>query len=330
MIQSRKKWKNMGRISQLNLLKTIFPPFTNRNVKLLVDKANQHIAAHLRQSKFYMIGARAQASFVNPRVDKEQALIYVDVEVGNEVVDAGVIHVGKCEGISRYPEIQITPEAILLGGTKKGTHAKIWLTPDSVYWHVARGCDYLGGFSKHDVVCLYDLLYIGIAKEQDSFQRLIKNAHHGRLKVLSEERARKPGAHPSDEIILFLFDLEPLSVQQFAAEDDDFDIFCGADQKKVVADAEKAFVKLLDPAYNVIKFQNYPKGDDGLYGEGLANYAYSLNENMRFMTANSMFKGAYSEAGLDNRQDFIMIEGDEVELHVGDELAPSLFSPVHP
>lgn len=318
----------MSRISQFHLLQTIFPPFTNRNVKFLVDKANQHIATHLRKSKFYMIGARAQASFVNPRIDLEQALIHVDVEVGNEVVDAGVIHLGRFEEISRNPEIRITPEAILLGGTKKGTHAKIWLTPDSVYWQVARGCDYLEGFSRHDLVCLYDLLYVGIAKDQDSYQRLIKNAHHGRLKVLSEEQARKPGAHPSDEIILFLFDLEPLSIQQFSAEDDDFDIFHGVDQKKIVADAEKAFVKLLDPSYNVIKFQNYPKGDDGLYAQGLTNYAYSLNENMRFMTTNSMFKGSYAEGGLDNRQDFIMVEGDEVELHVADATAPSLFSPI--
>lgn len=316
----------MGRISQFNFLKTVFPPFTNRNVKLLVDKANQHIAKHLRRSKFYMIGARAQASFINPRIDKEQALIYVDIEVGTEIVDTGVIHVGKFEGISRNPEIHISPEAILLGGTKKGTHAKIWLTPDSVYWQVARGCDYLEGFLKHKIVCLYDLLYVGIANEQDSYQRLIKNAHHGRLKVLSEEPARKQGAHPSDEIILFLFDLEPLSIQQFSAEDDDLDLFRGVDPKRVVADAEKAFVKLLDPAYNVTKFQNYPKGTDGLYGQGLTNYAYSLNENMRFMTSKLVFKGAYSEAGLDNRQDCILVEGDEVQLHVGDENAHPSFS----
>lgn len=309
----------MGRISQLNFLKTIFPPFTNRNVKLLVDKANQHIARHLRQSKFYMIGARAQASFINYRVDKEEATIYVDVEVGNEVVDTGVIHVSRFEEISRNPEIQITQEAILIGGTKKGTHAKIWLTPDSVYWHVARRCNYLTGFSRHDVVCRYDLLYVGIAKEQDSYQRLIKNAHHGRLKVLSEENARKPGAHPSDEIILFLFDIEPLSIQQITADDDCFELFNGADQTKVIADAEKAFVRLLDPAYNIIKFKDYPLGNDGLYGEGLTNYGYSLNENMRFVTKRSIFKGAYSETGLDNRQDFIFTEGNRVQLHIGTE-----------
>ena len=178
----------------------------------------------------------------------------------------------------------------------------------------------LEGFSKHDVVCAYDLLYVGIAKEQDSYQRLIKNAHHARLRVLSEEEARKPGAHPSDEVILFLFDIEPLSMQQIAPEDDDnFEIFNGADRKKVIADAEKAFVKLLDPSYNVVKFHSYPKGDDGLYGQGLDNYTYALNENMRFQTANSMFRGAYSEQGFDNRQDTIMIEGDRVELLIADE-----------
>lgn len=311
----------MGRISQFNFLQTIFPPFTNRNVKALVDKANQPIAQRLRQSNFYMIGARAQASFVNCRVDKHNALIHLDIEVGNEVVDSGIVHVSKFEGISQNPRIQVTPEAILLDGSKKGTHAKVWLTPDSVYWNKARGCDYLEGFRKHEIVCDYDLLYVGIAKEQDSYQRLIKNAHHGRLRVLSEEQARKPGAHPSDEVILFLFEIEPLGLQQIGPEDDDFELFGGAHWKKVVADAEKAFVKLLDPSYNVVKFQNYPKGDDGLYGQGIDNYAYCLNENMRFRTANAMFKGAFSEQKFDNRQDTIMVEGDSVELHVADENA---------
>lgn len=312
-------FSNMGRTTQFNFLQTVFPPFTNRNVKLLIDKANAHIAQHLRRSQFYMIGARAQASFVNERVDLDRALIHVDVEVGNTVVDSGVIDVNKFEGLHRDPVIQITPEAVLIGGTKKGTHAKVWLTPDSVYWHKARGCRYLDGFSKHEAVCKYDLLYVGIAKEQDSYQRLIKNAHLARMRVLSEEPVRKPGAHPSDEIILFLFDLEPLSIQQIGPEDgDDFDLFYGADRKRVIADAEKAFVKMLDPDYNVTKFKNYPKGDDGLYGEGLTNYAYVLNENMRFMTAKNAFKGALSESGLDNRQDCIMVEGDEVQLHIGE------------
>lgn len=304
----------MGRISQFNFLETVFPPFTNRNVKLLVDKANQHIAQHLRASKFYMIGARAEASFVNYRVDGDKALIHVDVEVGDEVVDSGVIHVSKFKEISKNPELQLTREAVLMGGTKKGTHVKVWLTPDSVYWEAARGRAYLEGFKRHDLVCSYDLLYVGIATKQDSYQRLIKDAHHGRLKVLSEEQARKTGAHPSDEIILFLFDIDQLGIQTISAEDPDINLFRGSEQARVVADAEKAFVKLLGPGYNTVKFRNYPKGEDGLYGLGLTNYAYVLNENIRFNTAQSIFKGAYSESGFDNRQDTIVVEGDNVEL----------------
>lgn len=309
----------MGRISQMNFLRTIFPPFTNRNAQLLISKANARIALHLRQSKFYMIAARAQASFVNPRIDKKEAKIYLEVQVGTEVVDTGVIHLAKCDELQDSCEIKVTDEAVLLGGTKKGTHVKVWLTPDSVYWHVARGASYLEGFTRHDLVCNYDLLYVGIAKQQDSYQRLIKNAHHGRIRVLSEERARKPGAHPSDEIILFLFDLEPLGIQTISAEDDDYELFQGANSNRVIADAEKAFVRLLDPHYNVTKFQNYPKGGDGLYETGLNSYGYIINENFRFNTTSARFKGYWSEMGFDNRQDSIFIEGDKVELHFGSD-----------
>lgn len=266
-----------------------------------------------------MIGARAQASFVNVRVDHEQALIHLEIEVGSVVVDSGVVHVGRFEGIARDPAIQVTPEAILIGGTRKGTHAKIWLTPDSIYWQLARGCSYLEGFKNHAKVCSYDLLYVGIAKQQDSYQRLIKNPHHGRLRVLSEEPIRKPGAHLSDEVVLFLFDFVPFGIQQISPDDEEVDLFYGADQRRVIADAEKAFVNLLDPEYNVVKFDQYPKGDDGLYGEGLTNYSYAIGENMRFTTSNGTFKGFYSDSNFDNRQDCITVEGDRVELHIGDE-----------
>jgi hypothetical protein len=40
-----------------------------------------------------------------------------------------------------------------------------------------------------------------------------------------------------------------------------------------VADAEKAFVSLLKPEYNRIKYAGYPRGKDGLYKSGFANYA---------------------------------------------------------
>jgi hypothetical protein len=39
--------------------------------------------------------------------------------------------------------------------------------------------------------------------------------------------------------------------------------------RDVVADAEKAFVKLMDPQYNHVKFKGYPKGKQRLGRKGL-------------------------------------------------------------
>ncbi len=72
----------------------------------------------------------------------------------------------------------------------------------------------------------------------------------------------------TDGIYLFLFNIQPLFMRTFEPghvfEKDDFS--STYDRKRIVADAEKAFVSLLKPEYNVVKFANYPKGADNLYG----------------------------------------------------------------
>ncbi len=37
----------------------------------------------------------------------------------------------------------------------------------------------------------------------------------------------------------------------------------------IVADAEKAYVKILNSEYNTVKYNSYPKGSDGLSGHQL-------------------------------------------------------------
>lgn len=316
----------MQRKSQINYLEAIFPPFTNRNVKLLKDKANENIAAHLMQSKFYMIGARAQTNFLNWKIDEDSALIHVDIQVGDDIADSGTIDVSKFDELAKSDttNIIITEEAILIGATKKGTHAKIWLTPDSIYWRAARGEPYISGFNNYKNVCTYDLLYVGIAKKRDSYTRLIKDAHHKRGEILSDEPQRKAGAHLSDEIILFFYDIEPLRIA-VDAFDEKFSHYSDDDHKRVIADAEKAFVSLLMPNYNEEKFQSYPKGADGLYGVGLDSYGYVINENFIFRTSNEVFKGCRGRfSTLDNRQDSIFVQGDRVEMCFGNETSEGL------
>lgn len=65
------------------------------------------------------------------------------------------------------------------------------------------------------------------------------------MEILSNEPQRYPGARVTDEIYLFMFNVQPLIMKTFELEHDfENEDFSGAyDQKRIVADAEKAFVK---------------------------------------------------------------------------------------
>lgn len=90
------------------------------------------------------------------------------------------------------------------------------------------------------------------------------------------------------------------------------------DHKRIVADAGKAFVKLLEPEYNVVKFKNYPKGADSLYGSGFDRCGYAICEALSFSTTHGRFRGSRNEATgiITNDADCIFIEGDTVKLFV--------------
>jgi hypothetical protein len=48
-----------------------------------------------------------------------------------------------------------------------------------------------------------DLHYVGISTEQDSYQRLLANAHHKRVAILSNETQYIADARLTNEIYLF-------------------------------------------------------------------------------------------------------------------------------
>lgn len=169
----------MSRISQITLLETVYPPFKNSNVGILTNRANENIAQQLRRSNFYMIGARSETVFTNYKVDKDNGIIHVSISVGGEILDSGSIIFSRIKEIEdiAFPNIIFDKEAILIGTRSKGSllfQARLWLTPDSIYWNLSRGAEYLDGFHNHRAICKYDLLYVGIANNQDSYTRLLK------------------------------------------------------------------------------------------------------------------------------------------------------------
>jgi len=79
-------------------------------------------------------------------------------------------------------------------------------------------------------------------------------------------------------------------------------------RKRIVADAEKAFVSLLKPEYNIVKFSNYQRGVDSLYGSKYARYAYAIGEDLALNTAHDRVRGARDPNGvISNDADFIFV-----------------------
>ena len=101
------------------------------------------------------------------------------------------------------------------------------------------------------------------------------------------------------------------------------------DHKRIVADAEKAFVSLLKPEYNVVKFASYPKGADGLYGSDFVRYGYAICEAVAFNTAHGRIVGSRDAATgfITNDADSIFVEGNTVKLFVSGVDFPAELTP---
>ena len=307
---------NRGKTTFLEL---VFPPISNQEAYLF---KNEPAAEFMRESDFYMIGGKKKSTFSNLKSDDKEMTITFDINIGDDHKGSGVIEILKLKSVENYSGdkfgVGAGEECIEVfyedGGIKYLIER---LTPENILWHRSRNVNGLTGLDNYKDLFCYDLLYVGIAKKGDSYDRLIKNGHHARLDILANEPQRYPGARVTDEIFLFLFRLEPIFVTTFGA-DCDIDLNFEYDHKKVVADAEKAFVSLLKPSYNKTQFKQYPKGKDGLFDSKLDRYTYSIGENITFNTPHGVIHGGRDNVfgGLTNTADFIFVDKKTSKLYI--------------
>lgn len=158
----------------------------------------------------------------------------------------------------------------------------------------------------------FELLYVGISKKNDSFSRLFEEAHHGRLNILSNEYTKEKEARMTDELMILMFEVKWFNINTMNSVEDMNDLFTYTDDEEaIVADAEKAFVSMLDSKYNEVKFKQYPQGTDGLYHKGLKGYIYGINYDMTISTEKASFIGKY---GMFTNRDAILVQDNEVAL----------------
>lgn len=286
--------------SKVTVLETVYPPISSSMASVL--KEYKDVEAMMRESDFYMIAARPEAKLRDFDVDEEGQVLRLDIAVYGQASVPVTIMLKELPGVEAYAgdtyQLEMDQEgAGLRIWTGKphadGSEILEWFTPDSLLWFASRGRPGIYGLEGARSLSTFELLYIGIAKTGDSFDRVINKGHEKRMEILSSEPQRGPGARVSDEVVLFLFQALPTFMTTIDSEDDIDDelIFGTYDNKRIVKDAEKAFVKLLEPAYNKELFKKYPKGTDGLYGQGFERYAYVIGENVVFVTPNGTIRG---------------------------------------
>ncbi len=310
---------------KLTVLETVYPPISNQEAIWLQN--DPEVEAELRESDFYMIGGRAEAKYLNMAFDHDTYVLTFDFAIGDSFRDPVEIHIRDLPGIDALEDGEFLFEfgeknIRLWDGPigEPGSKVLEWFTTEKLIWDRSRGRAGIKRFDRHREAATYDLLYVGIAKVGDSFDRLVHNGHKARMEILGNEPQRHPGARVTDEIFLFLFKVQPLIITTFEpGYDFENEDFSGTyDQRRIVADAEKAFVSLLKPSYNVVRFASYPKGADGLYGSDYVRYGYVICEPFSFNTAHGRIRGSReaSTGFINNDADAIFVEGDAVKLFV--------------
>ncbi|NTX41440.1 hypothetical protein HUA78_44130 [Myxococcus sp. CA033] len=307
----------------LSKLCLVFPPISNQEADWFW--AVPEIREYVSSSKLYMLGQREEVFFSELNLDKTTSRLYFSLGTSNQTARGLWVDVSKI--LSRQ-----TDGAFLDAGKKhfrfwdvvndEITDPLDWFTVDKLLMEHWRGDILIHGLQDHRAFLEFKLLYVGISKEGDSFSRLFQNGHEKRAKILSNETQVRPTARLTDEIVIFLFDLEQLHVNTFAPEDLD-KIFEDptVEKARLAADAEKAFVKMLDTKYNTIKYRTYPKGADGLYAAGLDSYAYHINEDITLHIDNEIIRGAYERFDSPTKgADLILVENDSVTLIKAKEL----------
>jgi hypothetical protein len=315
---------------QLHFLKLVYPPISNQEAEWLKDIPE--VQEEIRHSNLYMIGQRHESKFiindhfVIPDFTNEFSLNFT-YSIGDSFTDVTI----DFSTIIKYHnvnldevdlEFEFGEKLIRIWSCKKGSEERIdvidWFTTEKILYDMWNGHPAIKGFANLRNFTKYYLHYVGISNKEDSLSRLVIKPHDKRLRILSNESPHSYSARVTDEVILFFFRVEPLLITKVDS-DEDIDELAGDisfDHSKIIADAEKAFIYVLDSKYNFVKYKQYPKGKDGLYNSGLKRYGYTIAEDITFITNTESISGCFAPQGfIADKSDLILIEGDDVYLY---------------
>lgn len=301
--------------SLITFLRLAFPPFSNQEGEWM---RTHPVREELGHSKLYMIVQRKAVKFINfdrPFID---GVITFDLKSGEDLIEGVTLDCAQFadEGEEIEVDIHIQREVLAVRDANgvvlyAGTPMKIMHD----YW---RGDVAFGGLSRFRQFTEFELLYVGISKKEDSFTRLFERGHKSRLAILSNETQMVREARLTDELYMLLFYTEDIGIRSASYGDDlDFEKMNAPTPPKIkqVADAEKAFVRMLNTKYNTVTYPNFPRGKDGLYRERLSRYAFAIDDEIILNAGPNRFRSVATKNMKPWHQgDFIFVKGEDVEI----------------
>lgn len=310
--------------AQLHHLELVFPPISNQEAEWV--KSDADVKAAISNSNLYFIGQKPETYFTFE--EDVQAKLLDDYKLHFNYItgskkDSGYIDIEELYKFYKHHndltlDIELGPKLIRLSSiTIKGNEVIEWFTTDKILFDRSRDKPFIKDFNNYQDFFMFNLHYVGISKKETSFERLIVRPHDKRLRILSNEHPLNIGSRLTDEIVFFFFRIKSMEIKQYM-NDSDLEEFGQnelKDYNKIVADAEKAFVKVMDTQYNEVKFAEYPYSTDGLFSTKVERHSFSIDENITFITDTNTIVGKRQDfKDFNNEGDFIAVSKDTVDL----------------
>ena len=305
----------------LNSLRLICPPISNQEGEWL--KSDPEIVGVLQTSHLYMVAQRREAYFIWDEAAIRRAFedpfagydIPVVLAIDDVTTSAGALSLkGFLLASDANAEIYDFEFSRRLFRVTDRSRAKVvwWYSPDALLYWKAHGDSRISGIENHRSFTSYRLLHVGVSATQDSFERLLREGHPARAKSSPRESLLISEAPLAGELVLFVFAAEPTQ-KSVAARGADFAHLrseLSSEGMQVIADAAKAFTKLLEGKYKDQRLVSAPLAGMGFHHAPPNWDSYLIDEEIEFLTHDTYFRGAYAN-GLpwSENSDIIQIEG---------------------
>jgi hypothetical protein len=296
-------------------LKLVYPPITNQEGAWLCKVPE--VREILRDSKLYVLGQREELLFDEWSVSEDTHVFEFYLKCGSNRVGPVSMPLNQLKLPAKF-QVEIGLRSFKVRETPLNMENEpiFWCTPNILLTYWFNELILLEGIESAWELMRFKIHYVGISKSNDSFHRLFKTGHEARTAILTNESQISPESRVSDELVLFMFRVEPSVLETCITEEDIDSLWLEQDQypdqTAYAADAEKALVKIMDSQYNEKKFPNYPKGTDGLWGKGFDRYGFYFEELVEFVTDKCSIRGGKSFGP--DQPDLILIDDEDVEL----------------